>query len=85
MNVLNLKSQRRRVMIAVGNDELGAYVKKGDYVIKGALRGIVKYGTDGEDKETDLLGFITTEKGSSYLVSVNGQLLEGWEIQNERG
>lgn len=77
-------------MIAIGNDELGAPVKKGDYVVKGALKGVLQYGTDEAGKETDLLGFITTDafassggEDKSYLVSIKGRLLEGWEIHKE--
>lgn len=77
-------------MLAIGNDELGAYVKKGDTVTKSTrghtMSGVVEYGTDANGKETDMLGFVTIQEGNefktSYLVSVKGQLLEGWEIHN---
>lgn len=67
-------------MMAVGNDELGLSVKKGDFVVKGELAGHLQYGKDGETgEESNTLGFITVDD-KSYLVSVNDQLLAGWKI-----
>ena len=77
-------------MLAIGNDELGGTVKKGQRVRRHYTmtydeiqEGIVEHAKDEEGKETDLLGFITTEKGDAYLVSIKGQLLEGWKIVHE--
>jgi hypothetical protein len=67
-------------MLAIGNNELGAFVKKGAYVSRGKLKGHLEYGTNSEGVEVDTLGFITTEEGKSYLVSIRGQLLKDWEV-----
>lgn len=67
-------------MLAIGNDELGEYVRKGDRVRRGELEGIVEYGTDGETgKETNVLGCVTVADGTSYLVAIKDQLIGGWE------
>lgn len=65
-------------MLAIGNDELGEYVKKGDRVRRGELEGVVEYGTE-TGKETNLLGCVTVEDGTSYLVAIKDQLIGGWE------
>lgn len=63
---------------AVGNDELGEEVKKGDLVhsISGHI-GEVEYGTTEDGRETNILGFITAANGTPYLVAVNGRLIKG--------
>ncbi len=64
--------------VAVGNDELGGDVKKGDIVIKGDMKGVVEYGKDGTtDKESSVLGFVTVEDGASYLVAIQNKLVFG--------
>ena len=61
-------------MIAIGNA-----VKKGDMVTRGTLKGRLEHGEDSDTgRENDILGFITVENGSSYLVAIAGRLLEGW-------
>lgn len=70
-------------MIAVGNNEIGEYVEKGDYVVNGKLEGTLKYGTTPEGKENTIIGFITTEEGRNYLVAIHNRLLEGWRIKDE--
>lgn len=67
--------------VAIGNDELGGSVKKGDKVTNGTYTGIVEYGVDTRtNKETNVMGFITTEEGSSYLVSIQDQLVGDWRV-----
>jgi hypothetical protein len=66
--------------VAIGNDELGAKVKKGDKVIKDGLSGILEYGIDEKTgKLSNLLGFVEAQDGKSYVVSVRDQLVFGWE------
>ena len=70
-------------MMAIGEDELGAPVKKGDLVTNSVLSGTVEYGTDASTgKECGLLGFISCED-KQYLVSIAGKLLSGWRIEND--
>lgn len=70
--------------LAIGAEELGAEVKKGEKVAKGGLMGNVEYGIDSiTGKESNLLGFVTGKNGKSYLVAVSGKLLEGWEKVND--
>ena len=71
--------------VAIGNDELGSAVKKGDKVVnhKMGLEGTMEYGTDESGKESNKLGFITTEYGNSYLVALDGKLVFEWEHEHE--
>jgi len=68
-------------MLAIGNEELGDSVKKGDWVIntKYNFKGQLKYCNDESGKESQLLGFVSNED-KSYLVSINNKLIPGWEI-----
>jgi len=70
--------------VSVGNYELRLFIKKGDLVInKDGRRGRVHYGTEGDTrKENPLLGFVKI-KDKLFLVAIAGQLLSGWEVQNE--
>lgn len=70
-------------MLTVGNDELGEYVRKGDFVRKGELEGHIEYGNDETGKESDILGFVTIEDGTSYIVSIKNKLVYGWEKYHE--
>ena len=66
---------------AIGNDELGGTVKKGDKVTNGTYTGIVEYGIDTiSGKETNLMGFITTEDDKHYLVSLKDRLIKDWRL-----
>ena len=68
-------------MLAIGNEELGDSVKKGDWVMNPELniKGQLEYGNDESGKESSMLGFISV-KGKSYLASLNNKLIPGWEI-----
>jgi len=71
-------------MIAVGNDELGGTVKKGDQVINDqGLTGVVEYGTDGTGKESSLLGFVKIED-TLFLVSLEDKLLLDWRVVEDK-
>lgn len=63
-------------MFAVGNDELGDNITKGDLVAYGTMQGVVKYGVDESGNEDSILGFISVD-GVCYLVSINNKLLPG--------
>lgn len=71
--------------IAVGNDELGSTVRKGDRVVNDkGLSGIVEYGKNGDTgEESNMLGFVTVKDGTSYLVSINDKLFLDWRVQND--
>lgn len=69
--------------VAVGNDELGRYVKKGDLLQKGKLKGCLKYGTDESGKESNVIGFVTVEDGTTYLAAIKDQLVFEWEKADE--
>ena len=60
----------------VGNDALGESVEEGSLIenING-VRGLLQYGTTNGVKSR-VLGFITSG-ADSYLVAINGKLLEG--------
>jgi hypothetical protein len=68
-------------MLAIGNEQLGDPVKKGDLIVNAKLniKGALSYGTDESGKESPLLGFVSSED-KSYLVSINNKLIPGWEI-----
>lgn len=70
--------------VAVGNDELGGTVKKGDRVVNDkGLEGFVEYGKDGTTgEESSVLGFVTCGD-ASYLVSIAGKLFKDWRVENE--
>ncbi len=73
--------------VAIGNDELGASVKKGDLVRSDSdnLQGYLDHGTDmNTGKESTIMGFVSVKGGASYLVSIQGKLLDGWRIINEQ-
>lgn len=64
--------------VAVGADELGDVVNKGDLVQSlSGHSGCVEYGKTENGKETNLLGFITAANGTPYLVAIKGKLLKG--------
>ncbi len=65
-------------MLAVGNDELGESVHKGDTIKNEMGQGILEYGIGMDGKESSRLGFITI-RDVSYLVSIGNQLLNGCE------
>lgn len=66
--------------VAIGNDELGMSVKKGDKLVKGKLSGILEYGKDGTTgKESNVMGFVTAADGESYVATIKDQLVFGWE------
>lgn len=69
--------------VAIGSDELGTAVKKGDKLVKGNLSGILEYGKDVNGKENNLLGFVTCGE-HYYLVAINDQLVFGWEKCDEQ-
>lgn len=71
--------------LAVGNDELGAEVKKGDIVVSNSgYIGTLKYGVNlNTGKETPSLGYIHTDDGDALIVSVAGKLLNGWRKQDD--
>ncbi len=70
-------------MLAIGNDELGDTVKKGDKVTNDdVMTGFVEYSTDLNGKELDIVGAIKIGK-DSYLVSIRGRLLSGWRKCDE--
>lgn len=68
--------------IAIGNDELGNLVKKGDKLIKGELSGTLQYGTNADGKETNIMGFVTVGE-TAYLAAIKDQLVFGWEKAND--
>ncbi len=68
--------------VAIGADELGLKVKKGDKLVKGCLSGILEYGKDNKGNESNTLGFVKCGK-KSYLASINDRLLRGWEKSND--
>ena len=61
---------------AVGNDELGELVSKGDTIKFGKLIGKLEYGKNEAGHESNLLGFITVET-NMYLVAIGDRLLKG--------
>lgn len=65
--------------IAVGNDELGGSVKKGDTVVhEDGRTGPLFFGIDGKTgEESTVLGFINVGN-NSYLVAIAGKLMKGW-------
>lgn len=66
--------------VAIENDELGLKVKKGDKLVKGCLSGILEYAKERTTgKESNVLGFVTTEDGESYVAAIKDQLVFGWE------
>jgi hypothetical protein len=65
--------------VAVGNDELGTEVKKGDWVVKGNLRGQVEYATDENGPSLGIIGYTTVADGTSYIVAIEGRLAFGWK------
>ena len=69
--------------VAVGNDELGSYVKKGDLLQNGKLKGCLTYGTDESGKESNVMGFVTVEDGTTYLAAIKDQLVFEWEKADE--
>ena len=70
--------------MAVGADELGDTIQKGDYVSYNGNEGIVQYCTDEAGKESNLLCFIKGEP-HDYLVGINGKLLKGVRIIKKKG
>ena len=64
------------MMMVVGNDELGESVEEGCLIenING-VRGLLQYGTT-DGVKSKLLGFITSGD-DSYVVAINGKLMEG--------
>ncbi len=64
--------------VAVGKDELGDPVKKGDAVVNGELSGNVSYALDSSGNESDLLGFVTIDE-DDWVVSIGGKLVFGWK------
>ena len=65
--------------LAIGKEELGPKVKKGDRVAKGDLSEVLEYGKDGKTgKESSLIGFVTVEC-VTYIVSIEDNLICGWE------
>ena len=70
-------------MLAIGNNELGETVKKGDKLVnqKGDI-GILEYGTDNEGKESSMLGFVKIGE-HCYLASIRDRLMSTWEKYNE--
>lgn len=70
--------------VAIGNDELGDSVKKGDLLCKGDMKGRLEYGKDRTTgEESSVLGFVTVEDGTSYLVAIQNKLVFGWEKYDE--
>ena len=77
--------------VAIGADEMGNRVKKGDRLtntVNGkVVSGILKYGTDASTgKESDLLGIVEiyeNGKAISYLATVASKLVGGWELAPE--
>lgn len=70
--------------VAIGGDEMGGPVRKGDRVVnkKLGLSGVLEYGTDGDTgRESPVLGFVTVEDGTSYMVALQNKLVFGWEKQ----
>ena len=75
---------------AVGNEELdkSMAVKKGDLIdvdVKGKTLTLpLQYGEklneDGSKTESSMLGFVKTNKGIMYLVSINGSLLSNAKL-----
>lgn len=70
--------------IAIGEDELGDTIQKGDYVTNGEVEGFVQYAIDEYGNYTNLLCFI---KGipHDYLVGINGKLLKGVRVLKRNG
>lgn len=71
--------------VAIGNDELGQPVRKGDKVVNHKLKlsGFLEHGTDGDTgRESTMLGFVSVD-GEHYLVAINNQLAFGWEKCND--
>ncbi len=64
--------------VAIGNEELGDSVKKGDTVVNGELLGNVTYAWDSSGNESDLLGFVTIDE-DDWVVSIGGKLVFGWK------
>lgn len=73
---------RKQARIAIGNNELGRSVSKGDVVIHTHPDGrkeesVVEYGIGTDGNPCPLLAFYTLNDGRSFMAGVNGRLLSG--------
>ncbi len=68
--------EKEENFLAVGQDELGG-TKKGDLVSFNGTVGKIQYGIMADGKETNLLGYVDSKDGKSYLVAIKDKLLRG--------
>lgn len=74
-----LRKANMENFVAVGNNELGETVKKGDILVRGHLKGALQYSVDETGKEYNMLGFIEVADGECYLATIKDKLVFGWE------
>lgn len=68
----------------IGSDEIqNIVVREGARLHKSGtnITGVLKFGKDAKTgKKTNLIGAVKTVDGRVYLASLDGELLNGWEV-----
>ncbi len=73
-------------MLAIGNDELGESVKKGDYVRnkREGMEGYLEHPIDENGDKLDIIGYViynnSRNSPETHLVSISGRMLRDWKL-----